>query len=68
MSIPRLEPIYVPAVEAAAALGVKRYRMYELLNSGDIEGRYDGTRRLVSVRSLREYAESLPTEPPQDAS
>lgn len=64
----RLEPIFVTVAEAADALGMKPYRMYELLNGGEIDGRYDGTKRLVSVRSLREYAESLPTEPPKAAS
>ena len=62
MTGPRLEPIFVTVKEAAEALGMPTYRIYELLNSGEIEGRYDKSKRLVVVRSLREFAEGLPTE------
>ena len=58
----RLEPITVNVKEAAEAVGVSTARMYELLNEGKVEGRYDKSKRLVLVRSLREYVETLPTE------
>lgn len=61
----RLEPLFVNVKEAAAFLGLEPFRIYELLNSGEVAGRYDGRKRLVSVRSLREFAENLPTERPE---
>lgn len=64
---PRIEPIFVTVKEAAEALGLQTYRVYELLNTGEIAGRYDKSKRLVSVASLREFAEGLPSEPPQQA-
>lgn len=63
MSAP-IEPLFVSVKEAAAALGLSTFVMYELLNdeARPIDSRYVGSRRLVSVASLREYAEGLPTE------
>lgn len=64
-----IEPIFVSVKEAAKALGLSEWAVYEL-TSGDepkIEVRYKGTRKLVVVRSLREYAENLPTERPEKA-
>jgi excisionase family DNA binding protein len=62
-----IEPIYISVEEAAKALGgISRWVCYQLLNSGAIESRYQGRRRLVSVSSLRAYAASLPTSRPGD--
>ena len=64
-----LEPIFVSVKQAADALALSTWQVYQILDSGEIESRYKGSRRLVVVRSLREYAEQLPTERPQaDAS
>ena len=66
-----IEPIFISVKEAAVALGISTWAMYQMLDdeSRPIDSRYKGTRRLVSVKSLREYAENLPTERPQaDAS
>jgi len=66
-----IEPIFISVKEAAVALGISTWAMYQMLDdeARPIDSRYKGTRRLVSVKSLREYAENLPTERPQaDAS
>jgi hypothetical protein len=62
-----IEPIFVSVKEAAQALGVSTWALYELLDdeARPIDSRYKGRRRLVSVKSLREYAESLPVERPE---
>ena len=49
--------------DAAKALAISPWSCYQLLDAGQIDSRYQGRRRLVSVASLREYAERLPTEP-----
>jgi hypothetical protein len=66
-----IEPIFISVKEAAKALGISLWAAYQLLDdeARPIDSRYKGSRRLVSVKSLREYAENLPTERPQaDAS
>jgi len=64
-----IEPIFISVKHAADALALSTWAMYQLCDSGEVETRYKGSRRLVSVKSLREYAEQLPTERPQaDAS
>ena len=43
--------------EAAAALGISRPKMYELLRSGEIPSFQIGTRRLISRAGLAEWVE-----------
>lgn len=64
-----LEPIFVSVKQAAAMLNVKPWSVYQLLGEGNcpIDSRYFGSRRLVSLVSLREYAANLPTERPESA-
>lgn len=62
----QIDPIYVPVKEAARLLGLSTWSVYQKLDAQVIESRYDGRKRLVSMASLREYADSLPdvrTEP-----
>ena len=59
-----IEPIFITPEQAAEALALSRWRIYDLLNAGAIESRYDGRKRKVSVKSIRAYAEGLPTEKP----
>lgn len=56
-----MDPIFVSVKGAAEALSLSRAQVYDLLNDGAIDSRYQGSRRLVVVESLREYADSLPT-------
>lgn len=56
-----IEPIFVSVKDAAKALGLSTWSMYQLLDAKAVESQYHGRRRLVSVTSLREYAASLPT-------
>lgn len=56
-----IEPIFISVKQAAEALGINAAKMYDLCNKGLVDARYQDGRRLVSVKSLREYAESLPT-------
>ena len=64
-----IEPIFISVKQSADALGISTWAMYQLLDDEDrpVDSRYQGTRRLVSVQSLREYAEALPTERPTPA-
>lgn len=62
-----IAPIFISVSQAAQALGISRWVCYQLLDKGAIESRYHGRRRLVSVTSLREYAENLPTQPEKSA-
>lgn len=55
-------PIFVSVKQAADMLAISPWSTYQLLESGDIESRYMGRRRLVSVASLHEYAAALPTK------
>lgn len=66
----RIDPIFVSVKDAAAALGVSTWQMYQLLDDEDrpIESRYVGRRRFVVVESLRRFADNLPTERPGKAS
>lgn len=57
-----IPPIFVSVKEAARALSVSPFTIYELLDAKEIESRYKGRRRLVVVDSLRAYAANLPTE------
>ena len=59
-----LDPIFVSVKDAAAMLGVSRWVVYQRLDAGLIESRYEGKLRLVSLASLRAYADSLPTVRP----
>ena len=58
-----IDPIFVSVKQAAQALNISQWSCYQLLDAGDIDSRYQGRRRLVSVKSLREYAEGLPSTP-----
>jgi excisionase family DNA binding protein len=57
-----IEPIFVSVQEAADALNVTRWQMYKLAKDGQVTSKLLGRRRLVSVDSLRAYADALPTD------
>lgn len=62
-----IEPIFVSVKEAAAILGLSTWEVYDL-TSGDepkIAVRFHGKRKLVSVASLREFADSLADRRPE---
>lgn len=58
-----IAPIFVSVKQAAKALNVSDWVAYKLCDSGALESRYIGRRRLVLVESLHEYARNLPTVP-----
>lgn len=58
-----IEPIFISVKEAAKALGLSPWTTYQLCDKGEIESRYQGRRRLVSVESVRSYAAGLPRTP-----
>lgn len=58
-----IEPIFISVKQAAEALSLTPWTVYRLLDDQKIASRYEGRRRLVSVKSLREYADSLPIYP-----
>lgn len=60
---PGIEPIFISAQQAADALNLSRWQLYRLLDDQAIASHYIGRRRLVSVTSLRAYADGLPIYP-----
>lgn len=63
-----IDPIFISVKQAAEALGLTPWSVYQLADQGAIETRYKGRRRLVVVESLRSYAAGLPTYPEGEAS
>jgi excisionase family DNA binding protein len=63
----QITPIFVSVKEAARMLSLTTWSVYKLLDEQAIKSQYHGRRRLVSVESLHEYAESLPTTPAESA-
>lgn len=63
---PQLAPddsrVFVSFNEAKHLLGVGESTMRRLLNSGVIESRYVGARRLVVLESVRSAVDALPSE------
>lgn len=59
----QITPIFVSVKQAAQMLNLTTWSVYKLLDEQAIESRYHGRRRLVSVESVRAYADGLPTEP-----
>lgn len=56
---PGIEPLFVTIPEAGNLLGVKRSTIYRLLDDGRLRATKLGSRRLVSVASIRELAIKL---------
>lgn len=54
-----LDPILVSVKEAARALGLAPYTVYELRKAGHVEGVWYGNRWLITVESVRKYAARL---------
>lgn len=58
------EPYTIKVRAAAERTGIEKWKLYELIQSGQIQARYIGTRNLVIVwSSLKEWIEKRPTEP-----
>ena len=49
--------------EAAAALGLGRSKLYELISNGTLRTVSIGRRRLISMEELRDYVARLQGEP-----
>jgi excisionase family DNA binding protein len=62
-----IDPIFVTVKQAADALSLSPWTVYQLADKGEIKTQYKGRRRLVLVSSLREYAAALPEYPEQSA-
>lgn len=60
----QVDPIFVTVKEAARILGVSTWTLYQRLDQQAIASRYDGRKRLVVLKSLREYAAALPEVAP----
>jgi excisionase family DNA binding protein len=56
------DPIFVTVKEAARLLSLTPWSVYRLLDTGVIDSRYQGRRRLVRLASLRTYADGLPRD------
>ena len=53
------EPLAMDISAGAKAIGLGRTKFYELVNSGQVQTFKIGSRRLVTMRSLRSYLERL---------
>ncbi|MBR7830241.1 helix-turn-helix domain-containing protein [Actinospica sp. MGRD01-02] len=53
------EPLLYTIHEAAAALRISRTKLYELLDSGDVESVYIGRSRKIPAEALRIYIDNL---------
>jgi helix-turn-helix protein len=62
VSTSQVTPIFVTVKEAARILALSPFTVSKKLDAGIIDSRYEGTRRLVRLSSINEYADSLPTE------
>lgn len=64
--MPDPDPIFVSVKDAARILGLSTWAVRnDLLDTQIVESRYHGRRRLVSLASLRDYADSLPSARPE---
>jgi hypothetical protein len=62
-----IEPILVDRQTAKRVLGnIGDTKLYELLNSGAIEGRYLDNKRVFTYASLKALAGGLPNTPPHN--
>jgi excisionase family DNA binding protein len=57
-----MEKLLLTPEEAAAALGICRSKLYELLQAGVIESVHIGTSRRIPVAAMVEYVERLRQE------
>ncbi|MBR7838856.1 helix-turn-helix domain-containing protein [Actinospica durhamensis] len=55
----RSEPLLYTIPEAATALRISRTKLYELLDSGDVESVYIGRSRKIPAEGLRIYVQRL---------
>jgi excisionase family DNA binding protein len=55
----RLEPLLYTIPEAASALRISRTKIYELLDSGEIESVHIGRSRKIPADALRSYIDRL---------
>jgi excisionase family DNA binding protein len=54
-----MEPIFVTVNEAKRLLAIGHTRVYELMASGDLERVKCGGKTLISVESIRKFAQKL---------
>ena len=59
------EAVLYSVADAAAALGISRSAVWELLQSGEIASVKYGKRRLIPAESLHAFAAALPRVEPQ---
>lgn len=55
-----LPPMLVSVEDAARLLSVGRTKIYELIGSGDLDGRKAGKSTRIVMASIHQYVENLP--------
>lgn len=58
-----VEKVFYSVTEAATVLGVSKWTIYDLLNTGALQGIYQKSRRYVSRVELDRYIASLASTP-----
>lgn len=57
-----IEPISLPLVDAAAAVGLSDRTLRDAIADGSLTAHYAGSKPLIAPADLRAWFESLPTE------
>lgn len=60
-----IQPIFVSVAKAAELLGLAKLTVYRMCDEQILVSQYHGTRRLVRLASVQEYADGLPTHRPE---
>jgi excisionase family DNA binding protein len=58
----QIEPLVLGVKDAATFVGLSRSRLYELINSHQIDARKLGHRTVVPVASLKAFVANAPTK------
>ncbi len=61
MSIDSEDPVLVSIIRASGIIGVGRTTIYVLMADGDLESVKIGSRRLITMQSIRRLADKLLT-------
>jgi excisionase family DNA binding protein len=60
MSISTIQPYTFNVPTAAAAIGISRARLYQLIGAGDLEARKVGSKTVVLRSEIERYVAGLP--------
>ena len=65
VAVPPPAPLLLSVRDVADRLSVSIWTVYDLCQTGHLESRKIGTRRLITPEALRAYVDGLPVEEPE---